>query len=398
MKILLICDRYPFPLTNGQNLRVFHLVRHLNAWNDIDLLCYGDGAVPAEVSRLFREVQTCPPPGADGCHGARTGGSWNPVSPATMIEGSTRFASLLEDRLGRKQYDLLWMEGWETVVNLPRSLNLPFLADIIDDGVLEYWNEFRASGWGMGRVRMAKRLLQNVLFERRYFSKADYCITVSERDAAVLRRVASVPVAVIHNGVDADYFQPSGVLPQPATLVFEGSMEFRPNVDAARRLVLEVLPLVRRERPDARVLLVGRDPAPGVLSLEADDVEVTGFVNDVRPYLEAGTVFVAPMRKGAGIKNKVLQAWAMAKPVVGTSTAMGGLRVVDGVNALVRDTPEAMAAAIVELLCDPERRRDIGEAGRRTVSEAYSWRQKAVELHELMSSVVKIEEAGYGAA
>lgn len=396
MKILLICDRYPFPLTNGQNLRVFHLTRFLMQSSEVDLLSYGPDNVPSEVISLFRKVYSVPPPNGSLRETRSVHSPWKLLSPTAMIQHSEYFRSELAAHLHRGQYDLLWMEGWETVVNLPPRLPLPFLADIIDDGVLEHWNELCSSIGAMQRIRMAKRLIQNFLFERRYFSRADHCVTVSERDARVLRRVTAAPVTVIHNGVDSEFFHPSEASVEPATLVFEGSMEFRPNVDAARYLVEKILPLVRRYRPEARVLLVGRDPSPEVLQLRGDHVSVTGFVDDIRPYLGGGTVFVAPMRKGAGIKNKILQAWAMEKPVVATPMAVGGLRAIDGNNVIIRRTSEAISDAVVKLLDRPDEQRRIGKAGRETVLAHYGWAQKAVELNALMRSLVRTRDRNRG--
>ena len=144
-------------------------------------------------------------------------------------------------------------------------------------------------------------------------------------------------------------------MPEPATLVFEGNMMFGPNVDAARRLALEILPIVRAAIPAARLVLVGRDPAPEVRALAGESVEVTGTVDDVRPFLARGTVFACPMRLGSGIKNKILQAWAMARPVVATPASLGGLAAHDEDNLLVREDNLGFSEAVIELIRDPAR-------------------------------------------
>ncbi len=191
---------------------------------------------------------------------------------------------------------------------------------------------------------------------------------VSDVDArAYTRFFPSRTVAVVPNGVDIDYFAPSQTAPEPDLIVFEGNMNFPPNIDTAIRLVQDVLPRVQRSVPAARICLVGRDPASEVVALASARVEVTGTVDDVRPYLARAAVFACPMRLGSGIKNKILQAWAMARPVVATPESLGGLAASDGVNLLVRSSPEAFAGAIVQLLNDDRLSSELGQNGRETV-------------------------------
>jgi glycosyltransferase involved in cell wall biosynthesis len=133
--------------------------------------------------------------------------------------------------------------------------------------------------------------------------------------------------------------------------------------------------------------LVGTDPTPEVRALACDAIEVTGYVDDVRPHLDRARVFVCPLRKGAGIKNKILQAWAMGKAVVATPQSVGGLEVQEGVNVLVRPFNRGFVEAIVALLNDPARAAALGEAGRRTVLDHYTWDLKAAELDRQLHDV-----------
>ncbi len=199
-------------------------------------------------------------------------------------------------------------------------------------------------------------------------------------------------MAVVPNGVDVDYFAPMEIGADKDYVVFEGNMDFAPNIDTARRLALEILPLLSKHAPNVRIGLVGRDPAPEVRQLASSRVEVTGTVDDVRPYLAKASVFACPMKLGSGIKNKILQAWAMGRPVVATSTSLGGLSALDGVNILVRDTPKAFAAAVANVISDPELAKSIGAAGRATAVREYSWQQRAKQLDSLLKAVVSRTE------
>lgn len=391
MKVLVLCDRFPFPLYNGQNLRIYHYVRLLRERHQFDLLCYGESEPPPELNELFGEISWHPPPMPD----PRSSLAWLAVTlfAPWRIAPYPPFAEELRARLASGHYDLVWMSGWDTVINVPRPCPIPFLADIVDDGVLEYWREFRRRRGIVPRLRGLRRVLENAVFERYFFGPADTCLIVSERDAEVFRRVnPNTSVAVIANGVDEAFFRPGEGEADDPTLVLEGTLLFRPNIDAARFLVDEILPLVQREIPSVRVTLVGRDPVPEVRALAGPAVTVTGFVDDVRPYLDQATVFVCPMRKGAGVKNKLLQAWAMGKAVAATPLATGGLAVRSGENIVIAEGAKALADAIVGLLGERGRRSAIGAAGRETVLARYTWRQKADELERVMMDTVERRE------
>lgn len=157
-------------------------------------------------------------------------------------------------------------------------------------------------------------------------------------------------------------------------------MGFQPNIDAACFLVQEILPRIQQQIPEVKVILVGRDPAPAVQALARDNVIVTGFVEEVRPYLARATVFVCPMRKGAGIKNKILQAWAMSKPVIASPVAAGGLVIQENENILICAGAEAIAKATIKVIKDRKWQQSLGQEGRKTVCSHYTWMRKAEEL------------------
>jgi glycosyltransferase involved in cell wall biosynthesis len=150
-------------------------------------------------------------------------------------------------------------------------------------------------------------------------------------------------------------------------------------------LVREVLPRVVNRVPDARVVLVGRNPGDAVHALASERVEVTGTVDDVRPYLARATVFACPMRLGSGIKNKILQAWSMGRPVVATPESLGGLNAKDGFNILVRSDSNAFAEAVIELILDPRRSTLLGAEGRDTAEREYSWQFRAKQLETYLA-------------
>lgn len=392
MNVLVLCDRYPYPLENGQSLRIFHYVRQLIERHTFDLVCYADSPSPPEIRPLFRSIRTFPRPQGERASGLKR--FHLALRVDEFLPRSSEVASLLDSKGSTADWDLVWISGWDMVVNLPRDFRVPVLMDAVDDGVLEHGRELRQARSLPQVARTLKRLVMNYRFERKYFGNADACLFVSDVDARFFSRISPrTPTFVVQNGVDVDYFKPSSPTATQAMLVFEGNMSFPPNEDAAAYLVNSIFPLVLRRAPGARLLIVGKAPSAAVKALAGPNVEVTGFVPDVRPFLDEATVFVCPMRKGAGIKNKVLQAWAMGKPVVATSNAVGGLAAREGENIVTRDDAESFADAVVELLRSPEKRAAMSAAARRTVEANYTWERQARALEDVMLRTVATPRA-----
>ncbi|MFP4560543.1 MAG: glycosyltransferase family 4 protein [Thiohalorhabdus sp.] len=381
MKILVLADELPYPLSHGQRLRIFNYVRSLSGRHHFDLLCLDDRPLPEPLERLFGRIEILPREGG-GRNGRRRW--WKSLSLDEMVPEDGRVTERLEGLLAEIDYDLIWMTGERVIPSVPFG-RIPVLMDLVDDVVLTLLREAKSTVPMRRRLQALKRAFMHYRFERRYYGQGDACLVVAEPDAEMFGRICPwVPVRVVKNGVDAEYFAPHGKEPEDPVLVFEGNMSFPPNVDAVRYFVHRVLPRIRARVPEARFRVVGKDPAEEVLALQGPGVEVTGFVEDLRPHLRDGAVFVSPLRKGAGIKNKILQAWAMGRPVVGTRLSFGGLPLKPGENAVVADAPQEMAEAVVRLLRAPEERTALGRRGRETVVKHYTWEQKARELEALM--------------
>ncbi|MBI1398346.1 MAG: glycosyltransferase [Betaproteobacteria bacterium] len=382
MRVLVLCDRIPSSYRDGLTLRVLHYVRRLGAMHTFDLLCFRAAEETEEIHRLFDRVWLFDKPGSTGPSASLSAvRGW---SPEALYPFSPEMRAFLATKLRADDYDLVWDAGCCMAAHLPAEWqDVPYFADLVDEMVLTLVRELRHCRSLTHAARLLKYLYLNVRFERKYLGKAALCTVVSDADATMLRRVVGHDrVVTIQNGVDIDYFSPADSPPVPRQIVFEGSMAFTPNIDAARYLVNEILPLIRKAMPDVTLKLVGRDPDPSVLALSGDSVEVTGSVPDVRPYIASSAVFVCPLRFGAGIKNKILQAWAMGKPIVATPVSVKGLPVTEGTNILVRDDAESIAAAVVDLLNAPGTARALGAAGRETVTKSFSWEAKAREIEK----------------
>ncbi len=248
------------------------------------------------------------------------------------------------------------------MVSIPAQRSIPVLADAVDDGVLEHWRLLKNSASALDAIRALKLLLMNYLFERRYFGPADAVLFAPIRclgSSAECR--GRTPTFSIANGVDTDYFAPDTGQSSADAVVFEGNIGFGPNADGVRHFVRDILPLIHKRRPDVQFWIVGKDPPADVVSMSSELIHVTGYVDDVRPFVRDAAVFVCPLRMGAGIKNKLLQAWSMGKAVVATPASVGGLSALNGENVLIGDSDEAFADGPY-LACGPGAATQLGRS------------------------------------
>ncbi|MGH2876253.1 MAG: glycosyltransferase, partial [Solirubrobacteraceae bacterium] len=212
-------------------------------------------------------------------------------------------------------------------------------------------------------------------------------VTSDREEPVVAAAAPELPTAVVPNGVDVANFSPSDAPTEPRTLVFNGILDYRPNLDAAHHLVEEIWPRVRARCPDSRLTIVGRAETADLRRLRVRGVTITGEVPDVRPYLERAAVIAVPIRMGGGTRLKVVEALAMGKATVSTSLGCEGIEITDGKHLLVADNAEMFAARVTELFDDPVRRHALGTAGRRLAEEAYTWDVAGERLERLYTRV-----------
>lgn len=227
--------------------------------------------------------------------------------------------------------------------------------------------------------------------ENRYLKNSDLIVAVSNADRDVFARI--VPqrkIAVIPTGVDIDYFNPRFGAEKENTLVFTGSMDWLPNEDGIFYFMQEILPLISQRIPEVKLILVGRRPSPRMQSFAQANpqVQLTGWVEDVRPYLAAGAVCIVPLRVGSGTRLKIFEAMSMAKAVVSTTIGAEGLPVESGKDILLADPPQNFAESVVTLLHDQSLRQRIGNAARQLVESKFSWKSVAAEFEAAISLCV----------
>jgi glycosyltransferase involved in cell wall biosynthesis len=227
------------------------------------------------------------------------------------------------------------------------------------------WSKFKSF---MGWIAMLD-------FELRACKEFDRVVTVTDVDRQeLLAYEPELDVVTIPTGVDSTYFSLQQIPEEPNTLIFVGYFKHFPNIHGILTFCREVLPLIREEIPGVKLYVVGASPPEKVLRLAEDEqVVVTGWVEDLRPYIARSTVFVAPLWLGVGIRGKIFEAWGMEKPVVTTSVGSQGIACTAGEDILIGDGPQEFAAHTVRLLRDEKLRKKLGRNGRRLVEAKYDW-------------------------
>jgi glycosyltransferase involved in cell wall biosynthesis len=215
----------------------------------------------------------------------------------------------------------------------------------------------------------------------------DHALVTSATDKNALLELANngktlAPLSVLPNGVDLDYFCANPTVPRkPETIVFSGKMSYHANISMVKYLVAEIMPRVWKIRPDAQLIIVGKDPSPEIKELGRNPlITVTGTVDDIRPFLWQATVSVVPLLYGAGIQNKILEAMATATPVITTLRTLSALEARSGLDIVVADTAENFALEIVRLMSNPEHRRALGSSGLAYVQRNHNWKNIAASL------------------
>jgi polysaccharide biosynthesis protein PslH len=218
----------------------------------------------------------------------------------------------------------------------------------------------------------ANKLLQA---ERKYCPQFDVNLVVSPEDGSTLSElIPGIKTRTVPNGVDTEYFTPR-TDPGGSTLLFCGGLDWYPNAEAMSYFFEEIWPKLKIVRPDIRIVVVGRNPPKWLSNIATADrrIEVTGFVNDVRPYFKEATAYFCPIRVGGGTRLKILDALAMGMPLIGTTFSCSGISVQNEKNVLLADTPEEFIKQINRVLADPLLRTELAKRGRELVCQQYSW-------------------------
>ncbi len=389
--LLIVSAQLPYPVRSGFQARVYNLALAAAAEHDVTVLSYGTpGTTPAPleaaVPRGLR-LATVPFRPQRGwakrmtqLRCAATGTSW-----ATSSVTTPQLATAARQIARERRVSVVMLES-SALAHLPLPPGLPV---ILDEHNIEYEVAYRLARGEASRLRrgfhtLEARHLQRI--EVAAWRSAETVLVTSSREAALIRAAHDdVRVVVVPNGVDVTTFAPPPEAePDPGLVVFNGVLDYRPNLDAARWLVDAVWPRVRASDPRARLQIVGRGSAAERRRLERDGVTTTGEVPSVAEVLGRAAVIVVPIRMGGGTRLKVVEALAMARPIVSTTLGCEGIDVIDGEHLLIADRAEDFAAATLRLLGDARLGARLGQRGRALAVERYAWDVAARGLVETL--------------
>ena len=396
MKILVVLPRFPFPLDKGDKLRAYHQIVELSKRHEIYLFCVSHDKVSPEqraalepycreicVVRLRMPV----------CY-TNVLRNWFASKSLQMGYWNTNHSKRACRNFARRiQPDVVYNQMVRT---MPLVARLPF------PKVMDYQDALSLNT--ERRMEQSRGLWHYILHfefkmlrssEYNAFSIFDALTIISDTDSEAIPHKKNGEILLVPNGVDFDYFSRHQDIESLSlgdsktfSLVFCGNLSYAPNVDAARYLVREVMPLVWQKRSSTTLLLAGASPKASVRELASDRVTVIPTLPDIRSAYSAASIFVAPMRIGSGLQNKLLEAMSMQLPCVTTSLANAALRATPGTHLLLGDTPEALADNILQLLTDNELATRLASEGNAFVRQHYSWPAAVQPLENIFNGLV----------
>ncbi|MCG3137300.1 MAG: hypothetical protein HJJLKODD_01143 [Phycisphaerae bacterium] len=387
MKILVIRNEPPWPLHYGGRLHGYELCRRLAEHHQLLMVAQhpaegSEGQLNYEcrVARNDRLRDDTTDPAAEGFVADR----WERYFGCSMW-----FARDVARVVQSWSPDVVLGMNYQSLSCLSRLVGVPTICDLVDDEVLHNWLELW-SGKQLSRWQSLKGLLAAWRYENRHLHRVQRVVVTSQRDRRCCQRVTGHPqIDVVTNGVDCDYYQPGHTPVDERRIIFWGSLSFGPNISALLYFGNKVWPVIKRQIPDLCWTIIGRGEAPQLEAVRSwPDVELLGFVEDIRPWVATATVAIVPMISGAGVKNKVLEAWAMGKAVLCTPRAIGDLPGVHGENVWVGRNPAELTAGLMRLLSDTALRLRLGTNARQTAVECCSWEASARQLERICMEAV----------
>jgi len=394
--MLFLAHRLPFPPDRGDKIRPHHVLKALAELAPVHVGCFAetaaDKAAEAELAALAASYcmpMRTKPLSVAGLQAIARG---EPVSLTAFRHRA--LAQWVQRTLEREAIDTIYVFSGQMGQYVPAEWQGRLVVDLVDvdSAKFEAYSREKPAPMRWIDAREARLL---AIEESRLAARAHHTLLVSEEEAALLAERlppgTRAAISSLGNGIDAEVFDPARVPPHPVLaepgphLVFTGQMDYKPNVDAARRTVERLMPAIRAIHPTAQFQVVGRAPPPELLALDGvNGARVWGEVPDVRPFLAGADLVLAPLTIARGVQNKLLEAMAMGRPVVTTLPAATGLPGREGVHWAVANSDPVLVGRTLGLLAQGDNARAMGAAARRLVVETMSWPAKLAPLPALV--------------
>ena len=396
MKIIWVKAGGLVPPDSGGKIRSFHLAKELAKNHEVTLFSFHVAEPNDEHHTLappFHQVVTHPLNVSTGRGFGEALGYlahfFSPLPHSFSKYCRPEVAGHLREVLAAGKYDVILCDFVNAAGVVPFDIGLPVVIFTHNVEAMIWKRHWEVAANPIWKFVFKREYEKMRAAELDYLRRSKHVLTVSDTDTAFFATdIDPAKLTTIPTGVDVDYFQPADG-EEPDSLVFTGSMDWMPNEDGILYFVETILPLIRKQRPTAKLWVVGRKPGRKIQALaEADPgIEVTGRVEDIRPYIAKGAVYVVPLRVGGGTRLKIFEAMAMGKAVVSTAIGAEGLPVNSGADIVLADQPNHFADAVCRLLGSPEERKLIGDAARRLVEEKYSWGAVARHVESVLGAI-----------
>jgi polysaccharide biosynthesis protein PslH len=411
-QLLFLCQTLPYPPDGGVWIRTYHVLSLLARAFDVTALCFEragtsahggtwDNATSCDALGRMARVEVFELPQKH----SRLRYVWDHLRSTvlgrvytTYVYDSRAFHRRLTDLLASKRFDLVHVDSLDLAQYLPACGGLPVACvhHDVESDLLRRRAAIERSRWRSAYLRYQAGLMEAV--ERCWCERIALNVVMSEHDRAFLQRIAPASrSAVVPNGVDVDEFRPDGAT--GAGVAYVGGTTPAPNRDALDFFCEQILPHVRAAAGHVPVRWIGRASRDQQQRYrDRYGVELTGYVDDVRPFMREAACHIVPLRAGGGTRLKILNSWAMGKALVSTSIGCEGLAAIDGDNILIRDDPAAFAEAILRVLADEALRRKLGEHGRAVAERLYSWDVIGQEMIRTYLTVANVRSGDYASA
>ncbi len=388
MRIFVLLSRIPYPLEKGDKLRAYHQIKILAEQHEI-ILCALNPVSKTNKQKAFAQLQ----PYCRSINFIDLPAGTRAVNILkAFVTGLPIQSGYFYSRKAHKKINALIKEYQPDLLFAQLSRTARYLMELPHKKILDYQDAFsyglkrraaKAKGPAKWLFRMEHRRME--IFEKEIFDRFDHKIIISEQDRDFIPHPSKEKIRVIRNGVDMDYFIPLW-REKKQEIVFTGNMNYPPNVDAAQYLVKEIMPLVWQQKPKTRLLLAGANPHPKVKGLQNSRIRVSGWMEDIREAYASSSVFIAPMRMGTGLQNKLLEAMAMKIPSITTPLANAALKARPGEQILTGNNARELADALLLLLENKTRREQLAENAFAFVRQNYHWHNATAPLLKIIEN------------
>jgi polysaccharide biosynthesis protein PslH len=389
MRILFLSRWYPYPPNNGSKLRIYNLLKGLAQHHAITLISFFDATEGTPdltgLETYCERIHTVAYKGFEPGSPVARLGLFSTTPRSVLDTYSVEVEALIKQALDRDPYDVVIASQFDMAIYAQTFSDLPAIFEEIESGI--YLDRAVQARSIRKRLRHGLTWFKHRRYLARLLRAFRACTVVSEQERRILRQIAprGMHIEVVPNCVDLESYAHYHGKPEFGTMIFTGSFNFAPNYDAMLWFLAHVYPVVQSRIPSASLIITGEHggkPLP-----PARNIALTGYVDDVRPYVANAWLSLAPIHQGGGTRVKILEAMALRTPVIATSKGAEGLDVQHGVHIYLADEPAAFADAVVEVLEDQTLRDQLAGSAFQLVRQRYNWANVIPGFERLMERI-----------